>query len=496
MTDFTLPDTGVFYRIIVIEVSQISGLFRLAGTIRKIVCYKKQDKHYRQTEKQITHGMIFYVHRKYIFNTFAKINVNSVGKHNKYENNTTVKITPQISQRNFIAFIWHSTFFALSFSFMDIDTVMPAMLLRAGGNHFHIGLLTTILLGGNWFAQLFFAPFLYNRKRKKPFLLLGISLRILTLAGFAVMFYYFSFFRPGWFITLLLSAALLFAVSGSFAGVSYTDILGKSILPQKRKKFLSIKQVIFSSGIFLSAFAVKNLLHRFEFPTNYALLFFLASAFLFTAAFGFIMIREVPVAVDKIKGFKNYMEAFRREFQNNPKLLYYLLTINTLGIGLGMLPFIIAYIKQVYGLQSNEVGNLLIFKTTGLIISGLTLFLLSRRFSYRRLLSAAFGTSFTIIMLVLLLSGFHFIFPVIFFLGGIFYSLFSISKSGILLEISTNENRPLYAGMAGAGSILITLFPTIGGLLIDWLGFKSVFVIVLSVLVSSLYFIRKLNCKK
>ena len=368
------------------------------------------------------------------------------------------------------------------------------MLLRAGGSHFHIGLLTTILLGGNWFAQLFFAPFLYNRERKKPYLLLGIGIRIFALAGFALMFYYFSSFKPAWFITILLSTALLFAVSGSFAGVSYTDILGKSILPEKRKKFLSIKQVIFSTGIFLSAFAVKDLLRRFEFPSNYAILFFLASTFLFIAAFGFIMIREVPVAIDKIKGIKNYAEAFKKEFQNNPRLAYYLLTINTLGIGLGMLPFIIAYIKKVYGLQGDEVGNLLIFKTLGLILAGFSLFLLSKRFSYRRLLYTAFGISFSIIILVLLLSGFHFIFPVIFFLGGTFYSLFSISKSGILLEISTNENRPLYAGMAGAGSILITLFPMLGGLLIDWLGFKSVFTIVLLILLSSLYFIKRLNC--
>ena len=406
-----------------------------------------------------------------------------------------MELTQKISQRNFLAFIWHATFFALSFSFMDIDTVMPAMLLRAGGSNFHIGLLTTILLGGNWFAQLFFAPFLYNRPRKKPYLIIGIAIRVLALFLFSLLFLYFQNINNQWFITILLGLALIFAISGSFAGVSYTDILGKSVLQEKRKKFFSIKQVIFSIGIFISAIAVKKLLNLNSFPHNYFWLFFLASGFLLIASIGFFFIREFPVQIKKIKGFTNYYHAFKNEFKTNPRLIYFLLTINTLGIGLGMLPFIISFIKQEYGLSGNEVGNLLIFKTVGLIIAGVSLFFLSKKLKYRYILLTAFFISFSILILVLFFSSHYFIFPIIFLMGGIFYSLFSISKSGILLEISTNENRSLYAGLVGAGSILITLFPTLGGLIIDHFGFQFMFIIILLILVSSLFFIWKLNCK-
>jgi MFS family permease len=406
-----------------------------------------------------------------------------------------VALTQKISQRNFLAFIWHASFFALSYSFMDIDTVMPAMLLRAGGSNFHIGLLTTILLGGNWFAQLFFAPFLYNRPRKKPYLIAGIGIRVIALFVFSLLFLYFQDIDNHWFITILLSLSLIFAISGSFAGVSYTDILGKSVLQEKRKKFFSIKQVIFSIGIFVSAIAVKKLLNLNEFPYNYFSLFLLASVFLLIASMGFLFIREFPVQVKKIKGFANYFNAFRNEFKTNPKLLYFLLTINTLGIGLGMLPFIISYIKQSYGLTGSEVGNLLIFKTLGLIISGVSLYFFSRKFKYKYILLTAFSISLGILILVLFFSSRYYIFPLIFLMGGMFYSLFSISKSGILLEISTNENRSLYAGLVGAGSILITLFPTLGGVIIDQFGFPFMFRVIIVILLSSLYFIHKLNCK-
>ena len=325
---------------------------------------------------------------------------------------------------------------------------------------------------------------------------MGIGIRVLALFSFAYLFLNYKSFETQLFITILLSLALIFAVSGSFSGVSYTDILGKSILPERRKKFFSIKQVIFSLGIFGSAFAVKELLQIYDFPTNYYWLFFFAAIFLFIATFGFFGIQEVPVKVEKIKGLKSYFDAFKKEFQTNPRLLHYLLTINTLGIGISMLPFVISFLKQTHGLDGNDVGNLLIFKTVGLIIAGVSLFLFSKKFKYRHILFSAFGLSFTMLILVIFFSKHFFVFPMIFLMGGMFFSLFSISKSGILLEISNNQNRPLYAGMAGAGSILITLFPTIGGILIEQIGFQYVFGITLLILITSLYFIRKLNCKK
>ena len=403
-------------------------------------------------------------------------------------------LTPSVSRRNFFAYIWHATFFALAYSFMDVDTVMPAMLLKAGGNNFHIGLLTTILMGGSWLGQIFFAPFLYNRPRKKPYLLTGIIIRTITLFAFAYLFLSYQKIDSHWFITIILSLALIFSLSGSFAGISYTDILGKSLLPEKRKKFFSIKQVIFSFGIFISAFAVKKLLRTYEFPENYFLLFLWAAIFLFIATFGFVIIKEVPVEIKRITGIKSYFNAFKNEFRTNPNLLRYLLTINTLGIGISILPFSIAYLKQIHGLSGTGVGNLLIFKTAGLIVAGIFSYLYSQKLRYTQILYIAFSMALIMLVSVLLFSRYEFIFPVIFFTGGIYFSLFSISKSGILLEISDNQNRPLYAGMAGAGSFFISLFPIIGGILIERTGFTTVFGIILIILLSSLLFIRKIRC--
>ncbi len=75
----------------------------------------------------------------------------------------------RIDPRN--AFFWHAFFLAVTTSFTEVNTVMPALVLRAGGSAFTVGALTAIMLGLPLITQLFFAGYLSTRQRKKPQLL-------------------------------------------------------------------------------------------------------------------------------------------------------------------------------------------------------------------------------------------------------------------------------------------------------------------------------------
>jgi hypothetical protein len=77
------------------------------------------------------------------------------------------QLTKSISQNNFYAYLWHAVFLALAQNFMDVDTIVPSMLIDAGGNSFHIGLLTAIMLGGSSFMQIAFSPYLNNKPQKR-----------------------------------------------------------------------------------------------------------------------------------------------------------------------------------------------------------------------------------------------------------------------------------------------------------------------------------------
>jgi MFS family permease len=81
-------------------------------------------------------------------------------------------------------------------------------------------------------------------------------------------------------------------------------------------------------------------------------------------------------------------------------------------------------------------------------------------------------------------------------LGGIVFSLYTMTMNGLLLEISGNENRALYTGFAGAGNILPALFPLLGGTLIQLFGFKAFFALFMIIIASAAFFIFKIDCKK
>ena len=122
------------------------------------------------------------------------------------------------------------------------------------------------------------------------------------------------------------------------------------------------------------------------------------------------------------------------------------------------------------------------FKIIGMLITSLILYKRSKRFEYKKLLhfSFAFGASLPILSLIF--SNNYFMYQLIFIFSGAFITAFGIARNGILVEISNNENRAIYAGISGAGSILPTIFPLIAGVIISFFGYYVIF-------------IRKLKCR-
>ena len=93
-----------------------------------------------------------------------------------------MELNEQTSKNNYYCFLWHAIFLALTINFMDMDTIIPAMMVDAGASPLQLGLLTAIMVGGARLAQLFFAPFLNNQPSKKGYLLGGMLFTIYTVS--------------------------------------------------------------------------------------------------------------------------------------------------------------------------------------------------------------------------------------------------------------------------------------------------------------------------
>lgn len=407
-----------------------------------------------------------------------------------------MQLTESQSKNNFYSYLWHAVFLALASNFIDIDTIIPSMVIDAGGTSLQVGILTAIMLGGSSFAQLFFTPFLSNKSRKKGFLVFGINLRIFALLGLGFLLFWFTEKNENnlliWIIFILIT---LFSVSGAFAAIGYSDILGRSVFEDKRKSFLSLRQAVSSVGILISAFFAAKILVSFDYPINYSWLFIIAGIMLAIASLGFWNIKEVEGPKVAIGSLKNYLRIMYNEIKNNKRLANYLLLVNTLGVSLALLPFLMLYAKEMFTVDNTDVGSYLILKVVAGVIAGTIMFYYSKKIKYTPLLYATSAIALIIPISLLIFSNPNLL-GLYFFMGGIMYTFYKIAIEGVLLEISDHKNRTIYIGMVGAGNILPAVFPIFGGWLIPNYGFNYFFILFSIIILFSIYFIKCLKCKK
>lgn len=406
-----------------------------------------------------------------------------------------MSLTSNVSKHNFRAFLWHAVFLAFAQNFMDVDTVVPAMVAEAGGQPIHIGIISAIMMGGSSFTQLFFAPMISHHPFKKKFLLAGINFRIASLFALALILYVLSASLMShllWYIFLFIS---IFSFSGAFTNISFVDILGKSIISQNRKAFFSARQIVGGIVVLVTAFAAKNILSAYTYPANYALMFLVGGSALLIASLGFWNIKETEASGSKISGIRNFLETLSSEWKNNPKLKYYLGFINTQGIAMSVLPFVILYSKETFHTGSAQTGLYLLFKVIGVVSVSMLVLMNNKKIRFNMLLYSNVLLSILFSFAVVLIDRSSFL-PYIFLLGGVIVSLYVMTMNGVLLEISGNENRALYTGFAGAGNLLPMLFPLVAGGIIERWGYTSFFAVFAIVVSLSAFFIYKIKCKK
>jgi MFS family permease len=406
-----------------------------------------------------------------------------------------MRLPEKISTHNFWSFLWHAGFLAMAKNFMDVDTVIPAMLVEAGGGALHIGFMTAIMMGGSSFTQLFFAPYLSNKTFKKKYMLGAINIRIFALMGLGTLLFLLKKDHSGYALWLSFLFITTFSLAGAFANVGYTDILGKSVNPKKRKTFFSSNQIISGVIVLGAAFLVKKVLVWKDFPINYAFMFFIGGALLLVASVGLWRIREMIPSTLKISGLRNFLGILKHELKTNKKLVYFLGFINTQGIAISFLPFVILYAKETFQTQSSDTGNFLLFKVIGIVFVSFLVLLGAKKLKYNLLLYSNVLLSLLLGAMAWAISGVDGL-KYVFVVGGVVFSLYSMSMNGLLLEISGTENRALYTGFAGAGNILPALFPLLGGTLIQLFGFRVFFALFMIIIAMAAFFIFKIDCKR
>jgi len=402
------------------------------------------------------------------------------------------EIYMESAKRHFFAFLWHAIFLAIAMIFVDMSTVIPSLILKAGGKEVILGLVTAISVGIPLLVQLIFASFLSSKNKKKPFLLFGIYMRVLSLAIIGILL--IIPMKNILLLTLIIISISVFSFSGVFAGVSYTDLLGRSIPKDLRRKFMAYRQISRSIFALLGVFFAKIILKRYEYPKNYSMMFLIAALLLSIAAIGFWLIKEDSRFNRRLPSFWEILKSVPKTLAKDENLKNYIFFSNFTGFGLIITPFYILLARKSFSLADSFIGNFLLLQMIGITIASFFWGKSLDRYGYKKVLGNCVILGTILPILALILSRFNpFIYSVIFFLSGFTISARQMSFEGVLIEISSIENRALYVGISGALNLATALLPLMIGIVVKYAGFVVVFPFVSIMVFTSLFFLRHIN---
>ncbi len=389
-----------------------------------------------------------------------------------------------------IAFWWHMAFLSFASTLINVNTVIPSYLDKLYHSSLLIGIISSVLLGLPSITQLFFANFLKTKKYKKPYLMVGILTR--AFAIFLLSMTTFYIFRLGeWGVVFIVAAITLFATTGSFAGIAYVDLLGKSVPRDKRYYFFPIRQAVAGVFSFVAGFVVKYLLDMANFPMNYAWLFLFSSISISLAVVMFFFLKEEPS--EPVKRTSTF-EMFRSlpYFLKDKRLFWYVVVEVLGGFYFMSLPFLAVYAVQRFG--NGIVGNLVIFQVSGMVLSNLLWGYVSKKLGNVSI--ARIG-----IIIALISTATAAFLPnilwyyVLFFFVGSTLSARGIFMDAYLIEIAPEKERVMYIGISGTMGFIGALFPILGGILTRSLGFTFVFLMTSAGLAATLLSAFKLKPK-
>ncbi|MCF6334777.1 MAG: MFS transporter, partial [Spirochaetales bacterium] len=260
--------------------------------------------------------------------------------------------------------------------------------------------------------------------------------------------------------------------------------------------FFIVKQTLASTAVLASALLARKILSIYVYPVNYSILFILAGGLLLAGTAGFWAVKEKAAVISGSLNRKERFKLFGSSLRQDKNLRNYLYTVNTSSLGIAVIPFLIALAREKFGLTGHSIGNYLLLQVGGMIFANILFKFLAKGQRYKGILAIHIISGALLPVLALLLQNNQNLFLILFPLSGLVLASREIAVPGILLEISTNENRAVYTGISGAGSISTIIFPILAGGLITAIGFSPVFIAASIIIILSFIFSSKIDCSR
>jgi len=401
---------------------------------------------------------------------------------------STIPIKNKDIKWNFVMGLIHGTFFTGGQAFINPDTILPVFLNHFTISKILIGLSSTMMgsLGGigNALPQLFVANRLENKIRKIPILRIAITIRALCWLLISLITYLFAIAQPNLTIFFLFFSLILFSIMGGIANVPFLDIWGKALPSNLRGRFFGYRQLLGGVLAIGSGFIVKAILSNEEihFPNNFVLLFSSGTIFLIISFIGLGSVKE-PISRDVHKNRLTFKDFLKKSFtilkidSNYRKFLY--IEVLT-GAGAMALPFYVLYAKDILKIKLEMVGVFLLAQMLGNVLSNVLWAQISDRVNNKKVIQISTFLALIVPLIALVTPKDKSIwFILLFILVGFFIAGRKIGITNFILDIAPPKDRPTYISLNGTFVLPVTIFPLIGGIIVQYISYNFLFIITM-----------------
>ena len=261
---------------------------------------------------------------------------------------------------NFSVNLWDVAFITLGISFISRETVIPVLVSQLTDSKLVIGLVPAMWSLGLYLPQLLTANWAESMPYKKPFvMLIGFFLERLPylLIGLVVLF--FALERPTFALVVVL-AGIGLASSGAGLGTPpWLDMIAKVIPVHRRGIWLGLGHGLGQLMGVVGAYFVGRILVNRAFPSNYALLFFLAFGFTVVSWVGLALNREpISEVTKKAAPLFQYLGRVTTVLKQDINYRRYLISKSLVNLGGMSAGFFAVYGAEIYSLDGRGVGLL------------------------------------------------------------------------------------------------------------------------------------------
>lgn len=394
-------------------------------------------------------------------------------------------------KRNFFLGVANGILFNFAWAFTSGSTVLPLFISKLTSSSILVGLAST-LEGVGWaLPQLAVAAVTLHQKNQMPLYIKMSFLRGVAFLVLALLVVSSKTVNPSYLLISFFFLFSIYAFGGGVSGVSFMDVVGKTIPQNKRGSFFGMR-MFFGGGLAaLAGILIERILRIYHFPKNFGILFFVAAVIILFALLSFSLVKEPSLMMRPQKrtfreNLRLGLETFKKD-RNLRMLFWARVTIGSYVLGL---PFYIIFAKNVLLIPTYIAGLFLSVQMVGYLSSNILWGRLSNNKSNRLvlLLSAICSAIPPLLLLFNILTKIPiYLYGAIFFFLGATMSGMDMGYTNYLLEIAPEDKRPIYVGFLNTIVGPTIFLSAVGGLIIQVSLFAFLYSLVFLVSIGSIF---------